>query len=57
MGYVEIVRTVTPAELTKCDDCSADELTSSGRFIYDSHGEPVIWFCYNCIQRTTKYLC
>lgn len=54
MGYVEIVRTVTPAELTKCDDCFNDELTSSGRFITDSINEIVMWFCYNCIQRTTK---
>ena len=54
MGYVEVIRTVTPAELTKCDDCSNNELTSSGTFIYDSHGEAVLWVCFNCIQRTTK---
>lgn len=54
MGYVQIVRKVEPYELTNCDDCSNDELTSSGKYITDSFGDPVLWFCYNCVQRTTR---
>ena len=54
MGYVEVIRKVTSIELTTCDDCSNKELTSSGTFIYDSHGEAVLWFCFNCVQRTIK---
>ena len=50
MGYVEIVR-VTPDQLTNCDSCQQDGLTSSGRYIEDSYGVPVMWFCFNCVNQ------
>ena len=53
MGYVE-VRRVTPEELTVCDSCSQDGLITSGRFIEDSYGVPVLWFCFNCVNKNTK---
>jgi hypothetical protein len=54
MGYAQIIRKVEDHELTKCDDCGNDELTSSGRAIRDSVNEIVMWFCFNCIQKTLR---
>jgi hypothetical protein len=51
MGYAQIIRKVEPHELTNCDNCGNDELTSSGRSITDSVNEVVMWFCFNCIQK------
>lgn len=53
MGYAQIVRRVEAHELTNCDDCGNNELTSSGKYITDSSGQPVIWFCFNCVHKTT----
>jgi hypothetical protein len=53
MGYAQIVRKVEAHELTNCDDCGNDELTSSGKYITDSSHQSVIWFCFNCVQKTT----
>ena len=49
MGYVEIIR-VNPDELDTCDQCNQKGLKTSGRLITDSHGEAVIWICFNCKQ-------
>ena len=54
MGYAQIIRRVEAHELTNCDDCGNDELTSSGRYITDSSHQPVIWFCFNCVHKTTR---
>ena len=54
MGYAQIVRRVEAHELTNCDDCGNNELTSSGKYITDSSDQPVIWFCFNCVQKTTR---
>lgn len=54
MGYAQIVRKVEAHELTNCDDCGNDELTSSGTFINDSSGQPVLWFCFNCVTLYKK---
>lgn len=54
MGYAQIIRRVEPYELTNCDDCGNDELTSSGRLILDSSDQPVLWFCFNCVTRIAK---
>ena len=53
MGYAQIIRRVEAHELTNCDDCGNNELTSSGRLILDSRDEPVMWFCFNCVQKIT----
>jgi hypothetical protein len=53
MGYAQIIRRVEAHELTKCDDCGHDELTSSGRYITDSSNQPIVWFCFNCVQKIT----
>lgn len=50
MGYAQIIRRVEAHELTNCDNCGNDELTSSGKAITDSVNEVVMWFCFNCIQ-------
>ena len=47
MGYVEIIK-VSPEQLTRCDNCNQDGLTSSGTEIFDSYGEGIMWFCFNC---------
>jgi hypothetical protein len=54
MGYAQIIRGVQPHELINCDDCNNDGLTSSGKYITDSSGQNVLWFCFNCIQKVTK---
>ena len=54
MGYVQIVRKVQSNELTKCDDCGNDELTSSGKYITDNLGQNVIWFCFNCVNKVVS---
>lgn len=51
MGYAQIVRKVEAHELTNCDYCENNELTSSGRYITDYVNENVMWFCFNCIQK------
>lgn len=53
MGYVELIR-VTKDDLSRCDSCDQDGLTSSGRSITDSHGVEVIWFCFNCTRKYTN---
>lgn len=50
MGYVEAIR-VRPDELTRCDSCDQDGLTSSGIAIYDSYGIDIMWFCFNCKRK------
>jgi hypothetical protein len=49
MGYVEAIR-VTPDQLTNCDSCQQDGLTTSGKYVSDSYGVPVLWFCFNCVN-------
>lgn len=52
MGYVEI-RKLNPAEkLGTCDNCDQQGLYSSGKEIRDSYNEVVLWFCFNCVQKT-----
>jgi hypothetical protein len=53
MGYVEIIK-VTPDQLDTCDDCNQQGLKTSGRTIFDTYGDPVLWFCFNCVQKTRK---
>jgi len=50
MGYVEMIR-VTPDQLTLCDSCNQEGLTSSGKEITDSYGVAVLWFCFNCVNQ------
>lgn len=50
MGYVEIIP-VTADQLDICDECCHQGLKSSGKTIRDSDNEPVIFFCFNCIQK------
>jgi len=53
MGYVEAVR-VTPDQLTNCDSCQQDGLTTSGRYIKDRTDVAVMWFCFNCVNQIIK---
>jgi hypothetical protein len=53
MGYVEAFR-VTPDQLSLCDSCNQDGLTTSGRAIRDSVNEVVMWFCFNCVNQILK---
>ena len=50
MGYVEAIR-VTPDQLSLCDSCNQEGLTTSGKDIKDSYNESVLWFCFNCVQK------
>ena len=54
MGYAQIIRRVEPYELTNCDDCGNNELTSSGKYITDSSDQFVLWFCFNCVNKIAK---
>ena len=53
MGYVELIR-VTPDQLEICDSCNQQGLKESGHMINDSHGEPMIFSCFNCKQKIIK---
>jgi len=53
MGYAHIVRKVEAHELTNCDDCGNDELTSSGKYFEELSGQKILWFCFNCIHNPT----
>ena len=50
MGYVEMIQ-VTPDQLTLCDSCGHEGLTTTGREIFDSHDVPILWFCFNCVRK------
>ena len=52
MGYVEAIR-VTPDQLTRCDSCDQDGLTSSGISIQDAYEQDILWFCFNCKRKYT----
>lgn len=53
MGYVELIQ-VTPDQLDTCDECDQQGLKTSGRTIFDLNDEAVLWFCFNCVERTSK---
>lgn len=50
MGYVEAIR-VTSDQLSNCDSCQQEGLTTSGRYIEDRYGVAVMWFCFNCVRQ------
>ena len=51
MGYIEM-RPLTPAdELWVCDSCTQKGVRANGKDIKDSHGEVIMWFCYNCVNQ------
>ena len=50
MGYVEIIP-VTASQLDICDECCQQGLKSSGKTILGADNEPVIFFCFNCVNR------
>lgn len=51
MGYVEIIK-LDPKnpdhKLDVCDKCGQQGLITSGHMTHNSHGDPVIFFCFNC---------
>ena len=49
MGYVEVIK-VDRTEIDLCDNCNQEGLQSSGRYIQNSTGENIMWFCFNCIN-------
>ena len=50
MGYVEIIP-VKANQLEICDECCHQGLKTSGKTVFDTHNEPVLWFCFNCVQK------
>lgn len=54
MGYFEIVRKVDPSELSRCDGCDQDQVTSSGKTYRDSEGHEILWLCFNCVVRQER---
>jgi hypothetical protein len=50
MGYVEIIP-VKAEQLDICDECCQQGLKSSGKTVNDEHGDPVIFFCFNCVHK------
>jgi hypothetical protein len=54
MGYAQIVRRVEAHELTNCDDCGNNELTSSGKYFEELGSQKILWFCFNCIHNPTQ---
>ena len=54
MGYIEM-RPLTPAdELWVCDDCEQQGVKANGKVITDTQNEVVLWFCYNCVNKTLR---
>lgn len=57
MGYIEITK-LNPMNpdhrLDLCDQCGQQGVVKSGHMTYDSHGEPLIFICFNCKQKTLK---
>lgn len=53
MGYIELIK-VTDDQLDTCDECYQKGLKTSGRTIVDSYGDPVMWLCFNCVQRILR---
>ena len=41
----------TTLELSICDSCNDERLTSTGRDIMDTHDVPVLWFCFDCVRK------
>ncbi len=52
MGYAEIIH-VSAEELELCDSCNQEGRLIKGQFITDSSGQPVMWFCFNCVNKVT----
>lgn len=50
MGYIERI-VITPDQLDVCDSCNQQGLKASGHTTFDSHGEAVIFICFNCKQK------
>jgi hypothetical protein len=50
MGYVELIP-VTAQQLDICDECCQQGLKTSGKTVNDEHGDPVLFFCFNCVHR------
>jgi hypothetical protein len=50
MGYIETIR-ITPDQLDLCDNCNQQGLKASGHYVNNSHGEAVIFFCFNCKRK------
>jgi len=51
MGELFIRKITAADEIWVCDSCSQEGVRANGRDIR-SNGEVVMWFCYNCIQKT-----
>ena len=52
MGYVTAQR-ITLGQLDRCDSCNNEGLKETGKYITNSQGETVIFFCYNCKKNLT----
>jgi hypothetical protein len=49
-----IIRKLTEADqLWVCDDCGQEGIRANGKDI-NSNNEVVMWFCYNCVQKTLR---
>jgi hypothetical protein len=50
MGFAEVIH-VSTEELEICDSCNQEGRLIKGQFITDSSGQPVMWFCFNCVNK------
>jgi hypothetical protein len=54
MGYVS-ARKITPNDrMETCDDCEKKGVYANGKEIRDDVNEVVLWFCYNCVEKTLR---
>jgi hypothetical protein len=53
MGYVEVAK-VKQNELDVCDTCNQQGLKTSGKYGYDNYGEPIIFTCFNCVEKIKR---
>ena len=54
MGYVEARKLTSADRIETCDTCEQQGLYASGKEIKDSYNEVVLWFCFNCVEKTLR---
>ena len=54
MGELFIRKLTEADELWVCDDCEQQGVRANGKEIKDTTNEVVMWFCYNCVQKTLR---
>ena len=54
MGYVSMRRITPNDRIETCDSCEQQGVYANGKETKDSYGEVVMWFCYNCVDKTLR---